>query len=607
MQLETTNSPFTEKQTELLNEVLPTLNNHQKVWLNGFLAANQPGGGTAVQEAPETPAQEPAPPVEAVKRTLTILVASQTGNGQSFGEQAAEKLKAQHDVKLVSMEDFKPKQLKDVEDLLVIASTHGEGDPPDNALKLYDFIHSKRAPKLTDTRFSVLALGDSSYEFFCQTGKDFDQKLEELGAERLHPRVDCDVDYEDAAAEWLAGVEKAIQQQSGAPEAASPDSTPAEAPKEKPVYSKKNPFHAEILENINLNGRGSNKETRHLELDLEGSGLDYKPGDSLGIIPQNDPVLVDELLQLTGWNPEEHVVVDKEGKTLPLKEALTTVFEITKLSKPLLEKLAPLLEKDGLAAVTADKEKVKAFIEGRDLVDIVEEFGPFTADAAEVTGVLRKIPPRLYSIASSSAANPDEVHLTVGAVRYEAHGRERKGVCSVQCAERSESGAKLPVFIQPNPNFKLPEKEDTPIIMIGAGTGVAPYRSFLEEREERDASGKSWMFFGDQHFVTDFLYQTEFQSWVKDGVLTKMDVAFSRDGQEKVYVQHRILEQAEEVYRWLEEGAYVYICGDKQHMAKDVHEALVTVAQEQGGFGREEAEAYLKQLRDDKRYQRDVY
>ncbi|TWO09830.1 Sulfite reductase [NADPH] flavoprotein alpha-component [Bacillus licheniformis] len=603
------NSPFNQEQAELLNRLLPTLTASQKAWLSGYLAAVQTADAAAALET--LPAEAPAAsPVQPVSKEVTILFGSQTGNAQGLAENAAKTLTERgFQVTVSSMSDFKPNQLKKLKNLLIVVSTHGEGDPPDNALSFHEFLHGRRAPKLDDLRYSVLALGDTSYEFFCQTGKEFDQRLGELGGTRLHPRVDCDLDYDEPAAAWLDGVISSLNegQEQGASAAPSQTAAPQAAGGET-VYSRKNPFRAEVLENLNLNGRGSNKETRHLELSLEGSGLTYEPGDALGIFPENDPELVDMLLKELKWDPNAAVAVD-QGENLSLKEALTSYYEITVLTKKFIQQAAEIIENEKLRELAAPEnaDQLKAYIAGRDLIDFVRDFGPLAAAPQEFVSILRKIPPRLYSIASSFAANPDEVHLTIGAVRYNAHGRDRKGVCSVLCAERLQPSDTLPVFIQPNKNFKLPENPETPIIMVGPGTGVAPFRSFMQEREETGASGKSWMFFGDQHFVTDFLYQTEWQKWLSEGVLTKMDVAFSRDTEEKVYVQHRMLEHSKELFEWLEEGAAFYVCGEKNNMAKDVQNALLEIIEKEGGKSREEAEAYLAEMKKQKRYQRDVY
>ncbi|AUS11468.1 assimilatory sulfite reductase (NADPH) flavoprotein subunit [Bacillus stercoris] len=605
MQLQVMNSPFNQEQAELLNRLLPTLTESQKIWLSGYLSAQS----VSAQETAGAPAaavsvEAPAP---AVSKEVTVLYGSQTGNAQGLAENAGKQLEQSgFQVTVSSMSDFKPNQLKKVTNLLIVVSTHGEGDPPDNALSFHEFLHGRRAPKLENLRFSVLALGDSSYEFFCQTGKEFDQRLEELGGERISPRVDCDLDYDEPAAEWLEGVLKGLNEAGGGSAVPAPA---AAAQTGESSYSRTNPFRAEVLENLNLNGRGSNKETRHVELSLEGSGLTYEPGDSLGVYPENDPELVELLLKEMNWDPEEIVTLNKQGDVRPLKEALISHYEITVLTKPLLEQAAQLTGSEELRDLLApgNEENVKAYIEGRDLLDLVRDYGPFSVSAQQFVSILRKMPARLYSIASSLSANPDEVHLTIGAVRYDAHGRERKGVCSILCAERLQPGDTLPVYVQHNQNFKLPKDPETPIIMVGPGTGVAPFRSFMQEREETGAEGKAWMFFGDQHFVTDFLYQTEWQNWLKDGVLTKMDVAFSRDTEEKVYVQHRMLEQSAELFEWLQEGAAVYICGDEKHMAHDVHNTLLEIIEKEGKMSREEAEAYLADMQQQKRYQRDVY
>lgn len=603
MQLHVLNSPFSQEQADLLNQLLPTLTDQQKIWLTGYLSAQVAlAGSEAVIEAPSAAAS-----AQPVKKDVTVLYGSQTGNSEGLAKKTAQHLEEKgFQVTLSSMSDFKPNNLKKINNLLIIVSTHGEGDPPDNALSFHEYIHGRRAPKLDHLSFSVLSLGDSSYEFFCQTGKEFDERLKELGGTRLFDRVDCDLDYDEPFSEWLQGVTSSLSEGEAV---SSPQEAAGAASQTVSEYSRTNPFYAEVLENINLNGRGSNKETRHLELSLEGSGLVYEPGDSLGIYPTNDPALVDELIKTCGWNPEVVVTVHKNGDTLPLKEALTSHFEITVLTKPLLQKLASLTKSEALHALLEEGngEKLKEYIEGRDLLDAACDFGPFEGTAADFTSILRKIPARLYSIASSLKANEDEVHLTIGAVRYDAHGRERQGVCSILCAERLQPGDTIPVYIQHNQNFKLPQDPDAPIIMVGPGTGIAPFRSFMQEREEIGANGKSWLFFGDQHFVTDFLYQTEWQKWLKDGVLTKMDVAFSRDSEEKVYVQHQMKKHSKELFEWLEQGAYVYICGDEKHMAHDVHNTLLSIIQEEGAMSKEKAESYLANLQQQKRYQRDVY
>jgi sulfite reductase (NADPH) flavoprotein alpha-component len=375
------------------------------------------------------------------------------------------------------------------------------------------------------------------------------------------------------------------------------------------TYSRTNPFPAKVLHNVNLNGAGSSKETRHIELSLEGSGLSYNPGDALGIIPKNDPDLVASLLQEMNWDEKTVVTINKQGETLPLKEALTDYFEITLLSKKILQAAAAFTDNEELKTLVLieNANLLKEYTNGRDLLDMLKDFGPWKATAQEIVSLLRKMTPRLYSIASSIAAHPGEVHLTIGAVRYHAHGRDRKGVCSVQVAERIQEGEALSVFVQPNKHFHLPDSQEKDIIMVGPGTGIAPFRSFIEERAENKATGKSWLFFGDQHAASDFLYQDELEKYQKDGVLTRLETAFSRDSAQKVYVQHKMLENSKELFEWLENGAYFYVCGDKQYMAKDVHTALLTVIEKEGSMSPEDAEAYLNGMKEQGRYQRDVY
>ena len=599
MQLQVLNSPFTEEQVELLNRLLPTLSETQKVWLSGYLAGSQLG--TASAQLAQLPAEN-----QKISKEVTILYGSQTGNARGLAKKSAQTLEANgYQVTVSAMSDFKPNNLKKLQNLLIIASTHGEGDPPDNAISFHEFLYSKRAPKLEDLHFSVLALGDSSYEFFCQTGKDFDGRLEELGGTRLYPRFDCDVDFDEPAAEWLEGVLASLGEAAGVTQAQAQTTV---NPAVESVYSRTNPFKAEVLENINLNGRGSNKETHHLEISLEGSGLTFEPGDALGIYPDNDPELVDLLIKELNMNPDEKVTV-KQGDVRTLSDALVSYYEISVLTKPLLQKAADLTGNKELQDLLAPgkEEEVKAYIHGRDLIDLVRDYTPWNVTAQEFVSILRKIPGRLYSIASSLAANPDEVHLTIGAVRYDAHGRNRNGVCSTLVADRINPGDILNVYVQQNENYKLPQNPETPIIMIGPGTGVAPFRAFMQEREETGAEGKSWLFFGDQHFVTDFLYQVEWQKWLQNGTLTKLDVAFSRDTNQKVYVQHRMHEQSKELFQWLQHGAVVYICGDEKHMAHDVHQTLIDIIEKEGSMSREQAEAYLADMQQQKRYQRDVY
>ncbi|MGM9943406.1 MAG: assimilatory sulfite reductase (NADPH) flavoprotein subunit [Lysinibacillus sp.] len=592
MTLQVINSPFTEQQVKLLNELIPNLTEQQKAWLTGYLTAvSSVSVPVAVQEQQTAPVQT---------KDITILFASQTGNSQKVAHKLASAIQDENNkVTVASTADFKVNNLKKLDHLFIVASTHGEGEPPDNAISFYEYLHSKRAPQLTDVKYSVLALGDTSYEFFCKTGIDFDERLKALGATAIVPRVDCDVDFEEAANSWIEQVKAAIATTS-ASTVVKPTNPISNINNE---YSRNNPFYAEVLEKVNLNGRGSNKETIHLELSLEGSGITYEPGDVLAIVPRNNEQIVD--LLVSALNFDESTNVSINGTSLSLKEALFDL-DITALSKTLLSKFVPFTSNEQLAKLVEDREQLKDFVYGRDVIDVVEKYGPWTWTAQQFVEQLRKIPAREYSISSSYAAYPEEVHVTIGKVFYEQEGRYREGVVSGNVASNVEVGDQLAVYVKQNPNFKLPEPT-TPIIMIGAGTGIAPFRSFLQEREEQGAEGKSWLFFGDQHFVTDFLYQVEWQNWLKTDVLTNINVAFSRDQKEKVYVQHRLLENAKELYEWIEQGAIVYLCGDEKTLGHSVHEALITVIEQQRNVSRDEATEYLKELQKQKRYQRDVY
>jgi sulfite reductase (NADPH) flavoprotein alpha-component len=610
--LQVENSPFRADQVELLGRLLPTLTSDQIMWLSGYLAAMR------AKAAPEEAAGDrPAGGGEAAPRTAglaatataqaTVLYGSQTGNAKRLAENLARRLHQRNvAVTLSCMSEFRPANLKKVQHLFLLVSTHGEGEPPDKAKLFHEFLHGKRAPRLEGLRYAVLGLGDLSYKAFCQMGKDFDRRLEQLGAERIEPRADCDVDFEDAAAAWT---DRVLASLGDAPSAAAITAAAAVGASAAPaaaVYSRSRPFFAEVLENLNLNGRGSDKETRHLKLLMEGSGLEFAPGDSLGIYPQNQPELVQQLIEQMGWDAEQAVPAGKQER--PLRQALTEHYEITVLTRPLLEQAA-VFSRDGLAELVhrQPEEKLDAYVRGRDLLDLVRDFGLARAPAPEFVRMLRKMPARLYSIASSGRANGDEVDLLLGTVRYQAHERPRLGTCTGYCAERLRPGDRVPVYVQSNDNFRLPADPAAPLIMVGPGTGVAPFRAFLEDREESGSPGKTWLFFGDRRFRTDFLYQTDWLRWLKLGVLTRMDVAFSRESGEKVYVQHRMAEHGRELFAWLEEGAYFYVCGDATAMAADVHAALEAIVARHSGAGPAAAREYVSRLQQQGRYQRDVY
>jgi sulfite reductase (NADPH) flavoprotein alpha-component len=578
------------------------LTREQALWVSGYFAGM---GGLGMAEAVKP---QIAPAMAAATAPVTILYASETGNSVGLAESFAGRLRGGgFDVRVSDMNDYKPRQLKDERFLLVITATHGEGDPPQPGLNFFEFIESRKAPKLPDLKFSVLALGDSTYEKYCEAGKRLDRRLEELGAARLAPLVTCDVDFETPSAQWLETVEPLLpkEEQKASRSAVLSVVQPA-ASAGAPRFDKRNPFHAPIIENLVLTGRGSGKETRHIEFSLAGSNLVYEPGDALGLMPVNDGAAVDAILAQTGLDGQAPVA-GKTG-TVRLADALANEFEIVTATPRFLESWARLSGAAQLQRLSAAENagERNAFLHSHHVVDIVRAFPVPGVDAADFIAGLRPLQPRLYSIASSLAATPDEVHLAVATVRYELHGEARAGVTSGYLAARGTPDTTLPVYVQPNAHFRLPA-DDAPIIMIGAGTGVAPYRAFLQEREARGATGKSWLFFGERNFRTDFLYQTEWQAYLESGLLTRMNVAFSRDRAEKVYVQHKLREKAADLFAWLEEGAHLYVCGDAARMAPDVHAALLAVLEEQGRLGPDAAEDYLRTLQRDHRYQRDVY
>ncbi|WP_347264526.1 assimilatory sulfite reductase (NADPH) flavoprotein subunit [Nitrobacter sp.] len=606
--LEFPGSALTTDQWTQVNQLATSLSHEQAIWISGYFAglSHRARAGAAAGEIAElAPPSQGSAAGAAATRLLTVLFASETGNSKTLAKALVDKATAQGiQARLADMAEYKTRGLKDEQDLLVITSTHGEGDAPQTAVGFFEFLESRKAPKLPQLRFAVLALGDSTYEKYCEAGKRIDRRLEELGAQRLADRVDCDVDYEDAAEAWIstviADLAPAAQASVSAPVVARGDAPPSA------VFDKKNPFQAAVIDNIVLTGRGSTKETRHIELSLADSGLIYQPGDALGVAPRNDPALVEAVLEKLSLSADSSITV-KQG-TISLGEALGGTFEITALTPRFLDHWAEITGSDELQALRApdQKEARAAFLHNHHILDVVGRFPAPGIDAAKFVAGLRPLQPRLYSIASSLAAAPDEAHLTVSTVRYALHDVPRTGVASGYLASRTEVDATIPVYIQSNDHFHLPD-DDVPILMIGAGTGVAPYRAFMQEREARGASGRSWLFFGERNFRSDFLYQVEWQELIKNGVLSRLDLAFSRDAAPKTYVQDRLRRQGRDVYAWLEEGAYLYVCGDSAHMAPDVHAALTDIVAEHGGLDRDEAGAYLSALQRDRRYRLDVY
>ena len=588
--------PLNPEQMARLQAATTDLSPTQLAWVSGYFwgVLNQQPGASAVVAAP----------VAAEVPSITLISASQTGNARRVAEALRDDLlAAKLNVNLVNAGDYKFKQIASEKLLVIVASTQGEGEAPEEAVALHKFLFSKKAPKLTDTAFAVLGLGDTSYEFFCQAGKDFDSKLAELGGERLLDRVDADVEYQAAAAEWRARLVDVLKARAPAAPSVQAASGAVNDIHSSP-YTKEAPLTATLAVNQKITGRDSEKDVRHIEIDLGDSGLRYQPGDALGVWYQNDPELVKELVELLWLKGDEPVTVD--GKTLPLADALQWHFELTVNTANIVENYATLTRSESLLPLVGDKAQLQQYAATTPIVDMVR-FSPAQLDAEALIGLLRPLTPRLYSIASSQAEVESEVHVTLGVVRYEIEGRARAGGASSFLADRVEEEGEVRVFIEHNDNFRLPANPQTPVIMIGPGTGIAPFRAFMQQRAADGAEGKNWLFFGNPHFTEDFLYQVEWQRYVKEGVLRRIDMAWSRDQKEKIYVQDKLREQGAELWRWINDGAHIYVCGDANRMAKDVEQALLEVIAEFGAMDIEAADEFLSELRVERRYQRDVY
>lgn len=625
MQLNQTNTPFNEEQLALINQLLPMLTPEQQHWLSGYLLnpattsvsdnktdIQENEAGITETETSTSTDQSVSEPVSASTEPLDVhvLYGTETGNAEEIAETFETKLKSQNlNVHLWDMDDFPRDSLPEVEHLFIICSTQGVGEPPINALDLYDYLHGDDAPQLDQVNFAVLALGDQDFPDFCQAGKDFDHILGQLGANRVADRVDCDFDYEETAEQWITNMIELLTQASSNTNEETPSVENEDVTIEEPQapYSKSNPFQAEVLKNTILTQPEASREVRHLEISLEGYREAYEPGDSLVVIPQNDPVLVNQLIDALNWDAETPIQMNDSDSMRSLKEALTHDFEIAKLTPVLMKNAAELLGNPMLNANIQKSEWVQNYIYGKDVIDLIRDFTPVALEPNMLPQLLRKLPPREYSIASSNKVNPNSVHITVRVVKYEAHRRERFGVCSVQLADRTSVGDKLPVYLKKNPNFKFPYDTETPVIMIGAGTGIAPYRAYLQERAYLNLKGEQWLIFGNQNYHHDFLYKDDLEQWLEEGVLSKLDLAFSRETENKIYVQHRIEENSAEFYKWIQAGATIYLCGNKDEMASGVHESLIKVLIKEGNMDETEAEAYLTEMIKNQRYQRDVY
>jgi sulfite reductase (NADPH) flavoprotein alpha-component len=588
--------PLNAAQTHSLHAVVDELSTQQLQWVSAYVAGLAATSGAAHTVAVATGGR--------TEERLTVLFGSQTGNGEAIAAALARQIEVEgYATQVRNLMDYKPADLKRESLVVLVVSTHGEGDPPDDAEMFYEYLMAGKAPELDTLHYSVLALGDSSYVNFCQTGRELDARLAELGGTRFAPLAECDLDYDVDAASWSERVTSAL------PDLLRSDSNAAmprlHAVETIATHDKKNPFAAEVLVNQKITGRSSAKDVHHIELSLQGSGIHYEPGDSLAVITENPPQLIDEILQLQKLDPGIRIKIGDD--TMPLLTALQCKLEITAVNVRFLRLWAALSEFSDLDGLLADgrQDALKRYIETHQIVDVMRDF-PVELDAQGFVAVLRTLSPRSYSISSSLAANPDEVHLTVAAVRYQSFGQDHWGAASTQLVDRLDEGDSVFVYVEKNSRFRLPQT-DVPVIMIGPGTGIAPFRAFIEERKEQAATGGNWLFFGERKFDSDFLYQSEWQRHMKNGHLQRLDVAFSRDQRHKIYVQDRLRERGAELYRWIEFGAAVYVCGDAKRMASDVHDALLDVIEAHGELSREAARQKLRELRAAGRYQRDVY
>lgn len=616
-------------QRSQVDDLTTELDPNALTWLSGYFAGiaqerDRHGYAGAGATAPSI-APAPAKPEAQTSLTVTVLFGSQTGNAQRQAEQLAADLQtAGLAVNLVRADQYNVRELKNERLLYVVISTQGDGDPPDDSMGFVEFLSGRRAPQLPELRYAVLGLGDSSYPEFCGIAKTLDARFAELGAQRLQTMGTADLDIETVSEPWRESAVTHAREQAGNDLAPSGDTlngraiggsgtgatvTPLHPVPRTAAYSRNHPFQAELLLNQPIVGRGSVKDIRHIELSLEGSGLHYEPGDALGIWPKQDPALVHAVLQATGLKGEEAVTLGDDTRSV--YDWLRQHRELTVLTRPFLEAHASKQQNTseglGLSALLAPENStnLRAWLTSNQLLDVLQQF-PAQWTAQDFIQALRPLTPRLYSIASAQSVVDEEVHLTVANVAYDTNGEPRWGV-TTRFLSQIEEGESIPLFIEKNERFRLPADSQRDIIMIGPGTGVAPFRAFVQARTEAGATGRNWLFFGNPHFETDFLYQTEWQQAVAKGELHRLDLAFSRDQAQRIYVQDRLREHAADVYDWIENGAHVYVCGDATRMAKDVHQTLLDIAREQGGRTQEHASEWLNNLAAQGRYARDVY
>lgn len=583
-----------------LKKIIENCNDKQLAWLSGYL------WGVAEKSSIEQALPSTTLPSNMTQagQKVTIISASQTGNARRVANELSQDIERLGIVVThLPAGEYKAKKLSQEEILILVTSTQGEGEPPEEALSLYKYLFAAKAPKLTHLQFAVFGLGDASYPKFCQAAKDFDQRFAELEAQRLLVRVDADTDFQTVSTSWRqAVIDKLSQLQLSNTQSPTENSTSIAV--NSSLYHRDNPFIAAVNVNQKITSRDSDRDIRHIELDLSDSDLHYQPGDAVGVWYQNSNELVEEILsitQLAGDTPVEH-----HGQQIALKTVLAEYVELTQNTPIIIEKYAQAVQHPELLTLIGDREALLEMSQTLPLVDMLNRYRGKIA-AQVFVGLLRPLTPRFYSIASAQDEVGSEVHLTVNVVRYQVDDKIRMGGASGFLANQIADQDQVKIFIEHNDNFRLPDDTHAPIIMIAAGTGIAPFRAFLQQRASQGATGKNWLFFGNPHFISDFLYQVEWQSYVKEGLLTRIDLAWSRDQAEKIYVQDKLIAQASDIWQWLQEGAFIYVCGDAKRMAKAVDLALQQILMTQAQYSQEQAISYLDELRSQKRYQRDVY
>ncbi|NYF78335.1 sulfite reductase subunit alpha [Granulicella arctica] len=579
----------------------------QRSWLNGFLA-----GLYSTAAVSTNPSVDPPPSLK-----IAVLYASQSGTAEGLARKVAKELKLKgHIASLISLEGYTPAALIAERYAILIASTYGEGDAPDAVQPFYEQLCLEHFPCCENLSYAVLALGDSTYEQFCKFGIDLDNKLATLGGNRICDRVDCDVEIDKSFAKWKVSLYARLDDIVAArPSRNVPSSsvtkepsTEGDEPDPVSTYTRDNPFLAPLVDKRPLTHEVSSKLTLHMAFNISGSDVTYEAGDACGVLPQNDLRLVEEILHTLNFSGQVPVQLPKAGSTT-LQDALHNHLQITRLTRKMIEAYATIGECQPLSGLLIPEQQahLEKYTYDRGLIDLLHDYPGVLHDPADLVAMLSRLAPRLYSISSSPHAHAGEIHTTVAVVRYRSHNRERGGVCSTLLADRIPTGERLPIYIQPNKKFRLPAQSDAPVIMIGPGTGIAPFRAFLHERRALGSTGLNWLFFGERSAATDFLYREELEEMYKDKHLTRLDLAFSRDQDHKVYVQDRMLEQAPLMWSWLQDGASIYVCGDASRMAKDVDSTLHTIVGQQGHMDSESAKDFMQTIKDQHRYHRDVY